>query len=135
MLNALLCGCEYWNIAIKNKQCLEAFHHTAIHSILGIKWNQVREFRIKNETVRKMFGNTPNIIIRRTAHYILKITSAEDTTNPKQIGDPQKSCNSNFAHTIQVILALYSSLNNDSVLFKEWIPLAKNNTIWEKFVS
>jgi hypothetical protein len=46
-LNALLWGCESWNLSKDNLRKLSAFHHGAIRRILGIKWNQVREKHIK----------------------------------------------------------------------------------------
>jgi len=52
-LNALLWGCESWNLTKNNLRKLTAFHHGAIRRILGIKWNQVREPHIKNKEVRE----------------------------------------------------------------------------------
>jgi hypothetical protein len=42
-LNALLWGCESWNLTKSNLCKLTVFHHGAIRRILGIKWSQVRE--------------------------------------------------------------------------------------------
>ena len=42
-LNALLWGCEVWNISKKNIKKLQSCHHTFIRRILKIKWNQVKE--------------------------------------------------------------------------------------------
>jgi hypothetical protein len=75
-LNALLWGCEAWNLAKRNLSRLRSFHHGAIHRILAIKWNQVREKYIKNEEVRAMLCNIPNIdayITKRNAAYLIKI--------------------------------------------------------------
>jgi hypothetical protein len=58
-LNALLWGCETWNLSAKNLKKLEAFHHGAARRILSIKWQQVREEKIRNKQVRFRFCNVP----------------------------------------------------------------------------
>jgi hypothetical protein len=45
-LNALLWGCETWNLTKQNLNKHMAFHHSAIRRILGIKWDQAREKHI-----------------------------------------------------------------------------------------
>jgi len=49
-LNALLWGCESWNLTKRNTDKLMSFHHNAIRRILGIKWNQVREKHISEKS-------------------------------------------------------------------------------------
>jgi hypothetical protein len=39
-INATLWGCKSWNLSVKNKNQLEAFHHSSIRKILNIKWQQ-----------------------------------------------------------------------------------------------
>jgi hypothetical protein len=41
VINAILWGCEIWNLSGKNKKQLESFHHSTIRRILNIKWQQV----------------------------------------------------------------------------------------------
>jgi hypothetical protein len=75
-LNALLWGCETWNLMKRNLSRLRSFHHGAIRRILAIKWNQVREKHIKNEEVKAMLCNIPNIdvyITKRTTVYLGKV--------------------------------------------------------------
>jgi hypothetical protein len=48
-VNAALWGWESWNLSAKNKKHLESFHHSAIRRILNIRWQQVREDRIRNK--------------------------------------------------------------------------------------
>ncbi len=47
LLNALLWGCESWNLMRRNLDKLKSFHHGEIRRILNIKWDQVREDHIK----------------------------------------------------------------------------------------
>jgi len=106
-LNALLWGCKTWNLTSKNLKKLEAFHLGAARRILNIKFDQVREERIRNKQVRFKFCNIPNIkafIICRTARYVGKITrSCEDNFRKRFLGawmitgGVQHFCNNNFA--------------------------------------
>jgi len=69
-INTVLWGCKSWNLSAKNKKQLESFHHSAIRRILNIKWEQVRNERIRNKQVRFRFCNIPKIesfINKRTA--------------------------------------------------------------------
>ena len=56
-LNALLWGCESWNLSENNLPKLTTFHRGALRQILGIMWNQVREQHIKNHEVRGLLSN------------------------------------------------------------------------------
>jgi hypothetical protein len=66
---------------------MRSFHHGAIHRILSIKWQQVRDKHIKTAEVRALLYNIPNVdtfIARRTANYISKISRNNKTTYPKK---------------------------------------------------
>ena len=111
-LNALLWGCESWNLTKNNLHKLTAFHHGAFQRILRIKWSQVRKRQIKNREVRGLLCNIPDIdafIHRRTATYIGKIIRANKSTYPKKFlaawindskkpGAPQLTCNNRKRH-------------------------------------
>jgi len=74
-LNVLLWGSKSWNLSDQNQIKLCAFHHPAIHQILGIWMDEVIKCWIMNEQVRNWFGNIPPIdelIMRRTWRYIGK---------------------------------------------------------------
>jgi hypothetical protein len=78
-LNALLWGCESWNLTRRNLNKLRSFHHGAIRRILQNIWSQVREDHIKNlEVRRRLFIN------RRTAKYVGKISRLSDFSLPKK---------------------------------------------------
>jgi hypothetical protein len=147
-LNALLFGAETWNLSEKNKKYLESFHHGAIRRILGINWKQVREERIRNKQVRFRFCNIPKIetyIYRRTATYVGKVSRAPEDTLPKcflgawikmprKTGGPQLTCNNNFLKAINAILP-EETLSSKQGLFKEWIPLAKEEAVWTDYIE
>jgi len=129
-LNALLWGCETWNLTKQNLSKRTSFHHSAIHRILAISWKQAREKHIKNKEVRGMLCNIPNIdafVTRRTAVYIRKITRSEGNSLPKKLlaawirgpwknGGPQLSCNNHFAQVIQKILPSDKALTSKTAL-------------------
>ena len=60
-LNTVLWGCESWTLHKALLRELSAFHHKAIRKILGITMQEVRDRRIRNESVRKEFGGILNI--------------------------------------------------------------------------
>ena len=60
-LSALLWGCTAWNLMKDNLKKTMALHHGAIRRILGIWWNQVREQHIKNQEIRGILCNIPNV--------------------------------------------------------------------------
>jgi hypothetical protein len=147
-LNALLWGCESWNLTKNNLRKLTAFHHGAIRRILNIKWSQVRERHIKNKEVRGLLCNIPNIdafIHRRTATYIGKITRTNTTAYPKKFlaawindskkpGAPQLTCNNNFANALQKILPPHIQISKQAPLC-EWFPLAHDENNWNFFIE
>mmetsp|Transcript_22629 Transcript_22629/g.32396 ORF Transcript_22629/g.32396 Transcript_22629/m.32396 type:complete len:650 (+) Transcript_22629:1533-3482(+) len=148
-LNALLWGCESWNLTKNNLRKLTAFHHGAIRRILGIKWSQVREQHIKNNEVRVLLCNIPNIdafIYRRTATYLGKITRADTNTSyPKKFraawindhkkpGAPQLTCNNNFVNALTNILPPDMQISKQAPLC-EWIPLALDKDNWKFFIE
>ena len=86
-LIALLWDCELWNLTKQNLYKITAFHHSAIRRILGIRWHQVKEKRIKNKEVRGLLCNIPNIdtyIAKRTATYHGKISRLNTNCHPRK---------------------------------------------------
>ncbi len=148
-LNALLWGYETWNLMKKNLNKLQSFHHGAIRHILHIKWHQVREKHVKNREVRAMFYNIPNVdafINKRTARYVGKVARSKDVTLPKKFlaawinkarkcGAPQLTCNNNFTRAIKDILPTTCALSSDSAPLKEWLPIAKDETSWHRYID
>ena len=56
-MNSLLWGSENWSRNKADTAMAEAFHHKSIRRMLGISMMQVKEQEIKNEEVRRRFGN------------------------------------------------------------------------------
>ena len=52
-LKVLLYGCKAWNLS-KKRVKLHAFHHSAIHQILGIHWGEMKEQCITIEMIRAL---------------------------------------------------------------------------------
>jgi hypothetical protein len=143
-LNALLWGCEAWNLTKCNLKKIMSFHHSAIRRILNIRWDQVREKHIKNHEVRGLLSNIPNIdafIDKRTANYIGKISRSNPRTYPRKFltawihgkkknGHPQLTCNNNYATVIGKIMPKDNPLINKHAPLKEWLPLALDENNW-----
>ena len=98
--------------------------------------------------MRFRFCNIPKLesfINRRTATYIGKIARSNEEELPKKflgawmhrprkIGGPQLSCNNNFARAVSAIVPNIQS-ENRGLLFKDWIPLALNESEWLNSVN
>jgi hypothetical protein len=84
-------------------------------------------------------------MIRRTVHYIGKISrSPEDCyprlflnamiiIQPRKNGAPQLSCNNNFARATSHIIP--NSLPNKQVILKEWLPISKDKNTWQEHIE
>ena len=75
-VNLLLWGCQSWALTKVLIKKLEVFHMRCIRRILQIKWDDVREFKIKNSQVRERFKNIDtieNIISKRRLIFIGKV--------------------------------------------------------------
>ncbi len=148
-MNALLWGCEKWNLTERNLRKLRSFCHGVIRCILQISWTQVREKHVKNKEVRAMFLDIPNIdafINRKTAKYIGKVARSDDSTLPKKFlaawinkaqkeGTPQLTYNNSFAKMINNILPSGLALSNRSAPLKEWLPVAKIEKNWQYYID
>ena len=75
-VNSLLRGCQIWTLIQILAKKLEVFHIRYLRRILKIKWDDVRELKIKNVQVRYKFKNIDtieNIISKRRLIFIWKI--------------------------------------------------------------
>ena len=89
--------------------------------------------------------NVDAFITKRTATYIGKIIRADQESLPKKFltawingsqknGAPQLSCNNNFADAVYRILPT-DTLSNKYAPLKEWLPLAKEEGCWLKYID
>ena len=97
---------------------LNAFHHSAIRWILGIKWEKTKEERITKNEVRSEFNNIPPVedfIGRYTLRLLGKIVRTDDRQTQKKMlnawiptsrksGAPQKTLRHRFKTTIKIAL-------------------------------
>jgi len=75
-MNLLLWGAETWSLRKSQHDQLKVFLHRSIRRILQISMTKVREDRIRNENVRKIFYSIPcvqNTIAARQADFIGKM--------------------------------------------------------------
>jgi hypothetical protein len=118
----------------KKQKQLESFQHSTIRRILNIRWEQVRNARIRNKQVRFRFFNIPKLesfITKRTATYIGKVTRSEELPKkilgawmhqPRNSSRQQLLCSNNFARAISAVVPNITPETQDHP-FKKWIPL------------
>jgi len=108
-LNALLWGCESWNLSKDNLRKLSAFHHGAIRRIIG------KIVRANETTYPKKF----------LAAWI---------NNSKKPGAPQLTCNNNFANALRKIVPNNILLSEQAPLY-QWTSLAKEESTWTHYIN
>jgi hypothetical protein len=113
-LNALLWGCETWNLTKRNLNRLSSFHHGAIRRILAISWREVRE---------------------KEENSLPKKNLAAWISGSRKNGAPQLTCNNNFAEVISKILPSDKSLTSKTAPLREWLPLAKDESNWQGYID
>ena len=85
-INLLLWGCKSWALKEANLDKLDAFLHKSIRRILKISMTEVKEKKIKNRKVRKIFYNIPDIrsiIAARTCRFIGRVVRGPNDNPPK----------------------------------------------------
>jgi hypothetical protein len=142
--NATLWGYKSWDLSMKNKNQLEAFHHSSIRRILNIKWQQVQSERIRNKQVRFHFCNKPKIekyINRKTATYVGKIARSQDNELPKKFPRAWMEnrrtstlMQQQFARAISAII-LNITQEKQGLLLRDWIPLDLEKTEWLNYLN
>ena len=87
-LNMLLWGSNTWNLTDTIMKMLNAFHHSVIRWILGIRWEKMKEERITNEEVRERFNNIPpakDFIGKRILIFLRKTIRTSDNKIQKKM--------------------------------------------------
>ena len=87
-LNLLLWGCESWALKKTSYNDLNVFIHQSIRRVIGISMMQVKDERISNEKLRKMFYNIPDactLIAVKQLNFIGKVVRREDLFFSKQL--------------------------------------------------
>ena len=131
-LNTMLWGAESWNISQANINKLNAFHHSPIRQIPGIRMKRVQEEKNMNEEVRRRFRNIPPVeafITRKKWRYISKTVRDNQTSIPSNkllgawIHQPRKAGPQN------------SNRLSKKGLFCKWIGLAKDEEWWNNKIN
>ena len=87
-ITLLLWGCQTWALTKVLTKKLEVFHMRCLRRILKIKWNDVREQKIRNSHVRKSFLNIDTleyIISKRRLTFIGKIIRMKCKSVPARL--------------------------------------------------
>jgi hypothetical protein len=133
-LSTLLWGSESWTLTENIKRLLRSFQHRTIRRILNISMQEVQDYKITNESIRKTFNNIPdiiNIIKRRQMTWIGSIAKmnvnrlprklmASWLNDPRTRGKPQSTYRNSFASAISTLLP---SVNHTFPL-TDWLDIA-----------
>ena len=161
VINALLWGCESWSLTEYWLDRLDSFLHRSIRSVLRINLQNIRDDRITNAYVRRIFYNIPDIrrlIAARTLKFIGKLGRELCNGNPtipaKLLGSwvnnkrlPGGQCITNKKTIIKHLRLLYGDNIEDVVgnpivtvmdrcgSFKFWLRDACDKPYWEKLIE
>ena len=144
-LNTVLWGCESWSMTEEIKRELRVFHHKAIRRILNINMFDVEKYHIKNQSVRRSFLDSHDIVdtvTQRQLKWIGKLANkAQDniafkilaawSKNPRTPGKPQSNTRRTYAKVIKEIVPTLK----DNGLLKTWLPVARSKDSWNDLVQ
>ena len=149
-MNILLWGCETWSMrkALANK--LEVFLHRSIRRILHVSITRVKEERIRNEHVRRMFYDIPrigNMIAARQMDFIGKIVRASPDRpaqqmltaccdNIRPVGRPFLHIKDYIIKNLRLLFANVPEVTIDDFgSLKSWIREALHEQYWTQLVD
>ena len=140
MLNILLC--ESWALKEADPWSLEACHHTFLRSLLRISMLDVKECRIRNESIRDHLGchSLQQHMELRRARWLEKIANMPSARNPRKVlvawtpqprpvGGPKQTIRHGYAATVE------SSLQFSNSGFDSWLKAARNHHEWANQVE
>ena len=87
-INLILWSCQTWAVTKVVTKKLEVFHIRCLRRILKIRWDNVRELKIRNSRVRKNFNNIgtiENIISKRRLIFIGEIIRMKGNCVPARL--------------------------------------------------
>ena len=140
LVNLLRWGCQSWALTKFLPKQLEVFHMRRIRRILKIKWDDVRELKIKNVQVGEKFKNIDTIeniiskrriifigkIIRMPCKYISARFISVFQRNKRPIGRPNITVRHSFINDIEKIV----SNVDPSGTFNSWAHIAFDEKRW-----
>ena len=144
-INLLLWGCESWALTKVLISKLEVFHNRCIRSILQIKWDEVREFKITNVQIRKKFHNIDSIenqVSKRRLHFLGKVIRMPCKKIPARLisafmknsrpqGRPNNTIRHSFLNDISKIIPNIDQFGS----FNTWTHVAHNIIHWSFLVN
>ena len=149
-MNLLLWGCETWSMrkALSNK--LEVFLHRSIRRILRVSVTKMKEERIRNEHVRRMFYDIPrvcNMIAARQLDFIGKVVRGPYDRPAQQmltaccdqvrrVGRPFLHNKDFIVKNLQLLFANVPEVTIDAFgSLKSWIKEASHEEYWNQLVA
>ena len=142
-INLLLWGCDAWALRECHFDKLDTFLHKSIRRILRITMTEVKEEKIRNEKVRKLFYNIPDmrsIIAARTSRFIGKVVRGPNDNPPKLFltawcnhpRPPGRPITTNKNSVVKALKTLLpESMESDKQGHLEnWINTAMHEKLW-----
>ena len=144
-VNLVLWNAEIWSGNQADLDALDIFHHKAIRRILHINMIQVKDERLKNEELRKRFGNIPSLSVlwrQRLLKFIgraarQKSSSLSHRTLSLHIdglrprGRPYRTCKD---ATVEALRQLIPSIPENGT-FYYWIGYTRDKNTWERMIN
>ena len=149
-MNLLLWGCETWSMRQTLLNKLEIFMHRSIRRILDISMSQVKDERIRNENIRKIFYDIPiveNMIAARQLDFIGKAIRAPPDrpsrimltaccNNQRRVGRPQLHNKNFIVRNLKLLFSRIPTTNIDRHgSLKDWIHEASNEKYWNGLIE
>jgi hypothetical protein len=149
-MNLLLWGAETWSLRKSQLDKLEVFLHRSIRRILQISMSKVREERLRNEKVRRMFYSIPcvrNMIAARQMDFVGKmirgppdrpsrnmITACCD--HKRRTGRPQTTGKNFMVENLRLLFQEIPSVHIDRHgSLRSWIHEASHEKYWCQLVE
>jgi hypothetical protein len=149
-MNLLLWGAETWSLRKSHLDKLEVFLHRSIRRILQISMTNVREQRLRNDKVRRMFYSIPcvrNMIAARQMDFVGKmirgppdrpsrnmITACCD--HKRKTGRPQTTGKNFMVENLRLLFQDVPSIHIDRHgSLRSWIHEASNEKYWCQLVD
>ena len=149
-MNLLLWGAETWSLRKSQLDKLEVFLHRSIRRILHISMTKVREQRLHNDKVRKMFYSIPcvrNMIAARQLDFIGKMIRGPPDrpsrnmitaccNHKRRVGRPQTTGKNFMVENLRLLFRDVPTVQIDRYgSLRNWIHEASNKKYWCQLVE
>jgi hypothetical protein len=145
-INTVLWGCESWAMTENISRKLQAFYHKSIRKILSINMQEVEQYRITNQEIRKKFQNSYcilDILSKRQLLWLGKIARMDPllrlprklvaawTNSKRKVGRPQITYKNTYESVLNMILP---QLPKGAPLIY-WLKFAQVPKVWKKLIK